>query len=50
MNADSTKQFGAFKIYDAVGGVVDSTDNHIERLSGWFDAENPKWNTFFLTP
>ena len=47
MNADSTKQFGAFKIYDAVGGVVDSPDNHIERLSGWFDAENPKWNTYF---
>ena len=47
MNADSTEQFGDFKIYDAMGGVVDSPDNHIERLTGWFDAENPKWNTFF---
>ena len=27
--------------------VVNKIDNHIERLSGWFDAENPKWNTYF---
>lgn len=47
MNADSTEQFGAFKIYDAKGGVVNSPSDHIERLSGWFDAENPKWDTFF---
>lgn len=47
MNADSTKQFGAFKVYDAMGGVVDGPDNHIKRLSGWFEAESPKWNTFF---
>ena len=47
MNADSTKQFGAFKVYDAKGGVVDGPDNHIKRLSGWFEAEDPKWNTFF---
>ena len=33
MNADSTKQFGAFKVYDAKGGVVDGPDNHIKRLS-----------------
>ena len=47
MNADSTEQFGDFKIYDAMGGVVESPDDHIDRLTGWFDAENPKWNTFF---
>tara|TARA_B100000614_G_scaffold197770_1_gene178999 strand:- start:65 stop:589 length:525 start_codon:yes stop_codon:yes gene_type:complete len=47
MNADSTEQFGTFKIYDSKGGVVNGTDEHIERLSGWFAAENPKWNTFF---
>ncbi len=47
MNADSTESMGAFRIYDAVGGVVDSPDVHIERLSGWFAAEDPKWNTFF---
>ena len=28
---DSTKQFGAFKIYDAVGGVVDSPDKRVAR-------------------
>lgn len=47
MNADSTETMGAFRIYDPVGGVVDSPDAHIERLSGWFAAEDPKWNTFF---
>ena len=47
MNADSTETMGAFRIYDPAGGVVDSPDAHIERLSGWFAAENPKWNTFF---
>ena len=47
MNADSTAQFGSFRIFDPAGGVVDSPDAHIERLSGWFAAEDPKWNTFF---
>ena len=47
MNADSTQQFGAFRVLDARGGVVDGVDAHIERLSGWFAAENPKWDTFF---
>ena len=47
MNADSTETMGAFRIYDPAGGVVDSPDAHIERLSGWFAAEDPKWNTFF---
>ena len=47
MNADSTEQFGGFRIIDAQGAIVDSPDAHIERLSGWFQAENPKWNTFF---
>jgi hypothetical protein len=47
MNADSTETMGAFRIYDPAGGVVDNPDAHIERLSGWFAAEDPKWNTFF---
>ena len=47
MNADSTEQFGAFRIIDAQGAVVDSPEAHIEILSGWFEAENPKWDTFF---
>lgn len=47
MNADSTDQMGAFKIYDPMGGVVNGVDDHIERLAGWFEAENPKWDTFF---
>ena len=47
MNADSTKQMGPFKIYDAMGGVVNGSEDHIQRLSGWFEAENPKWSTFF---
>ena len=47
MNADSTQQFGGFKVYDSAGGVVDGVDSHIERISGWFDAENPQWETFF---
>ena len=47
MNADSTQQFGGFRIFDAQGGVVDGVDAHIDRLSGWFQAENPKWNTYF---
>lgn len=47
MNADSTQQFGSFKVYDAFGDLVNGVDNHIERLSGWFEAENPQWNTFF---
>jgi hypothetical protein len=47
MNADSTETMGAFRIYDPAGGVVDSPDAHIERLSGWFAAEDPMWNTFF---
>jgi G3E family GTPase len=47
MNADSTQQFGGFKVYDALGYVVDGADSHIERLRGWFEAENPQWNTFF---
>jgi|TARA_B100001093_G_scaffold202812_1_gene194809 hypothetical protein len=47
MNADSTEQFGGFRIIDAKGAVVDSPDAHIERLSGWFELENPKWNTYF---
>lgn len=47
MNADSTQQFGGFRIFDAQGGVVEGVDAHVERLSGWFQAENPKWNTFF---
>jgi len=47
MNADSTEQFGSFKIWDSKGGFVDGTDAHVERLSGWFAAENPKWDTFF---
>lgn len=47
MNADSTEQFGGFRIIDAKGAIVDSPDAHIERLSGWFELENPKWNTYF---
>ncbi|KRO88121.1 MAG: hypothetical protein O3C01_01630 [Bacteroidetes bacterium] len=47
MNADSTQQFGGFKIYDVDGSVIDGSDSHIELLSGWFEAENPKWDTFF---
>ena len=47
MNADSTEQFGAFRIIDAQGAIIDSPDVHIEILSGWFEAENPKWDTFF---
>ena len=47
MNADSTQQKGSFKIYEPAGGIVDNPDAHIERLSAWFEAENPKWNTFF---
>ena len=47
MNADSTQQFGSFKVFDAFGDLVDGVDSHIEKLSGWFEAENPQWNTFF---
>ncbi|MAJ82683.1 MAG: hypothetical protein CMC16_00035 [Flavobacteriaceae bacterium] len=47
MNADSTEQFGAFRVIDAQGAIIDSPDVHIEILSGWFEAENPKWDTFF---
>jgi|TARA_B100000902_G_scaffold53551_1_gene60309 hypothetical protein len=47
MNADSTQQFGGFKVYDSAGGVVDGVDSHIERIGGWFEAENPQWETFF---
>lgn len=47
MNADSTQQFGGFKVYDAFGDLVNGVDSHIERLSVWFEAENPQWNTFF---
>jgi len=47
MNADSTEQFGAFRIIDAQGAIIDSPEAHIEILSGWFEAENPKWDTFF---
>ena len=47
MNADSTKQMGAFKIYDPMGGVINGIDDHIQRLSEWFEAENPNWDTFF---
>ena len=47
MNADSTQQFGGFKVYDAFGDLVNGVDSHIERLSVWFEAENPQWSTFF---
>ena len=29
MNADSTQQFGGFKIYDVDGSVIDGSDSHI---------------------
>ena len=47
MNADSTKQFGSFKIYAPNGTVLNGTDEQIDFLKGWFENENPKWNTYF---
>ena len=47
MSADSTKQFGVFKIYGPDGSVVPDKNAHKELLSSWFEAENPKWNSFF---
>ena len=46
MNADSTKQFGSFKIYAPNGTVLNGTDEQIDFLKGWFENENPKWNTY----
>ena len=47
MNIDSTQQMGSFKIIGPDGSLIDGTDTHIEFLKGWFEAENPTWNTFF---
>ena len=47
MSADSTKQFGVFKIYGPDGSVVPNKNAHKELLSSWFEAENPTWRTYF---
>jgi hypothetical protein len=47
MEADSTKQFGQFFVYGPRGEVLQSRETHKEFLEGWFDSNNPKWNTFF---
>lgn len=47
MNADSTKQFGVFKIYGPDGSVVPDKNAHKALLSSWFEQENPKWNPIF---
>ncbi len=47
MNIDSTQQMGSFKIIGPDGSLIEGTDTHIEFLKGWFEAENPTWNTFF---
>ena len=47
MNIDSTQQMGVFKIIGPDGSLIEGVDTHIEVLKGWFEAENPTWNTFF---
>ena len=47
MNIDSTQQMGSFKVVGPTGQVIDGTDTHAEFLKGWFEAENPSWNTYF---
>ena len=47
MNIDSTQQMGSFKVIGPNGQVIEGTDTHIEFLKGWFEAENPSWNTYF---
>ena len=47
MNIDSTQQMGSFKVVGPTGQVIDGTDTHAEFLKGWFEAENPIWNTYF---
>ena len=47
MNIDSTQQMGSFKIIGPDGSVIDGSDTHIEFLKGWFETENPTWNTWF---
>ena len=47
MNIDSTQQMGSFKVVGPTGQVIDGTDTHAEFLKGWFEAENPNWNTYF---
>ncbi len=41
------QQMGSFKIIGPDGSLIDGADTHIEFLKGWFEAENPTWNTFF---
>lgn len=47
MNIDSTQQMGSFKVVGPTGQVIDGADTHAEFLKGWFEAENPSWNTYF---
>lgn len=47
MEADSTKQFGQFFVYGPRGEFLQSRETHKEFLEGWFDSNNPQWNTFF---
>ena len=42
LNADS------LKIYSPTGQVIEGSDAHIEFLTNWFAATNPKWSTNYL--
>ena len=37
-----------FKIYSPTGQVIEGSDAHIEFLTNWFAATNPKWSTNYL--
>ena len=45
MNIDST-DLGQFRILGPQGQLISGVETQKEFLNGWFEAENPKWNTF----
>ena len=47
MEADSTKQFGQFFVYGPRGEFLQTRETHKDFLAGWFESNDPKWNTFF---
>lgn len=42
MNAEN------FKAYGPNGEIIDGTDAHIEFLTNWFEAANPKWKSNYF--
>ena len=46
MNIDST-DLDNLEFTDLRGQLIMGTEGQMEALKGWFDSNNPQWNTYF---